>query len=543
RLNGRTADASAALQEAAQRLSEISRRHGLEAVACIGSLRSSLETQGALACMCRVKRWPPPVFFDDDQQLAAIHTAVAGGSSELHVSMRAVESADALLLVGCDPIQEAPMLAMALRQAQRQGAAVICIDPRPVDLPLEFRHIPVSIDQTAVWLSELTRRITVPDGGPAGVPGHAEESADLLMETAQTLVRSRRPVIVCGTDAVDKAAVAQSRVLARALNTAGRRAGLFAILPGAGAFAAALMSEAGRSIAQVVAGIEQGQIKGLLVVETDPFWRAGDRQRLASALARLELKVVMDYLEGPHSRDADVFLPSTTVFESGGTFVNQEGRAQRAFASFAGGIPIRITGAGDHPPRVYDLGLPGADPLPAWHMLSVLAEEGGFASSADILSWLADQMPGFGALAQSDLLPSEGLLLSARAAADTLARSQAPAGSEDRPQRQAGTLDLITHELTFGSEELSCRSLQLIELEPPPRAGLSAADAQRLKLKEGDRIAIDAGAGDIEVELTVSDRIAPGVLLVPRHHRLDWQRLGNRRVHLSPDRIRKVKAQ
>jgi NADH-quinone oxidoreductase subunit G len=536
RLDGRPTDRAAALENAAQRLRSTSERYGPGAVACIGSLRSSLETQGTLVRLCRAKGWPAPVFFDDDDQLAAVQTAVAWRRADLHVSMRAMESTDAALLVGCDPINEAPMLAMALRQAQRRGAAVIAADPRAIELPLTFRHIPMTVGRTAAWLAELTRRIGDPDQAGRG----KADDRDPMAQTAFALTRSLRPVIVCGTDAVDSAAVAQAGRLARGLHTSERRAGLFSVLPGPNALSAALFSESGRSITQVVERIEQGHVKALLVVETDPIWRFSDRQRLAQALKRLELLVIMDYVDGPRDRDADVFLVSTTHFESGGTYINQEGRAQTALAAFAGGTPIRLTGGGDHPPRVYGLGLPGTEPLPAWQMLSTLAEDSGLAASGSILSWLAAEIPGFGALKEAQRASIDGVLLSpAETVGTSMHLPKSGRGEMPEPPR-VDELELITGEQIFGSEELSCRSPQLAELEPSPSASLSLFDAKRLNLGEGDHIAIDTGAGEIRIDVNVSDRIVPGTLFLPRHHRLDWQRLSRRRMRVPFDRIRKV---
>lgn len=540
RLDGRITDGAAALQEASARLAAVSRDHGQHAVACIGSLRSSLETIGALVHLCHVNEWPAPAFFEDSDHLAAVRAALAGLKADLHVTMRAVEGADAVLVAGCDPVNEAPVLALALRQAQRSGAAVIVVDPRPIELPLAFRHVPMPMDRMAAWIEELIRRITVSDGGFQG----RQDDHDPLRETARALAQSRTPVIVCGTDAPGADAVIQAGRLARALNSAGRRAGLFSVLPGANAFGAALIGQSDRSIAQVVEDIEQGHVKGLLVVETDPFWRYSHRQRLAQALKRLELLVVMDYLKGMHGRDADVFLPSTTIFESGGTFVNQEGRVQSALPSFAGGAPIRITGRGDHPPRAFGLGLPGAGPEPAWRMLSILAEEAGLATCTDILAWMSEQMPGGETLRRTDMQPSGGLMLSGREAAPAAAKGSAagPATAPDeQPPAPAEGMDLLTGELTFGSEVLACRSPQLVELEPPPRACLSEQDAMRLQLRMGDRIAIDAGAGDIDIQVAVSGRMASGTLFLPRHHMLDWQRLKYRRMRLSLERIRKTR--
>ncbi len=58
--------------------------------------------------------------------------------------MREIEAADFILVVGADPVNEAPMLALALRQAWLKGGAVAVLDPRPVFLPFEFEHLPLA---------------------------------------------------------------------------------------------------------------------------------------------------------------------------------------------------------------------------------------------------------------------------------------------------------------------------------------------------------------------------------------------------------------
>ena len=119
---------------------------------------------------------------------------------------------------------------------------------------------------------------------------------------------------------------------------------------------AALFTEGAHTIDGMVKEIEAGRVRALIVVETDLFHACPDRARLEKALDRLELLVVVDYIDQPTVHRANVFLPSATVFEAGGIFVNQEGRAQEIRPAFKGGIPLsQITGGG-HPPREFASG-------------------------------------------------------------------------------------------------------------------------------------------------------------------------------------------
>ena len=46
--------------------------------------------------------------------------------------------------------------------------------------------------------------------------------------------------------------------------------------------------------------------------------------------------------------------------------------------------------------------------------------------------------------------------------------------------------------------------------------------------------------GSVTVALRVVDNMRAGVLILPRHHRLDWQQLGSGPIRIAADRIRKA---
>ena len=181
----------------------------------MGGTRSSLETQGALKLFCRTQGWRDPQFFWDPALERKVKAAVDRLDERLAVSLRELEAADFIVLVGADPVNEAPMLALALRQAQRRGAKVVVLDPRPVFLPFEFEPLPVPPGQldaalgalvkgalsaeAAAGLIEPARRFY--DALPGRYPGDPALAARLTA-LAEPLRQSQKPVVVCGTDIV-----------------------------------------------------------------------------------------------------------------------------------------------------------------------------------------------------------------------------------------------------------------------------------------------------------------------------------------------------
>ena len=88
--------------------------------------------------------------------------------------MGEVETADLIIAFGADPINEAPMLALAMRQAQRTGAEIFVFDPRPISLPFPFHHEPVAPDAINGLLAGLIKN-TVRPNAAASLGAAADE--------------------------------------------------------------------------------------------------------------------------------------------------------------------------------------------------------------------------------------------------------------------------------------------------------------------------------------------------------------------------------
>jgi len=107
---------------------------------------------------CGLRGWREPKYFTDPSIERKVQKAVSGLDKTLVISMRDIEQADFIIAVGADPVNEAPMLTLAMRQAYRQGATIVVIDPRPIFLPFEFHHFPVTPEEIDPCLSGLTKQ-------------------------------------------------------------------------------------------------------------------------------------------------------------------------------------------------------------------------------------------------------------------------------------------------------------------------------------------------------------------------------------------------
>ena len=545
-----------AVQTAIDKLGKISRDSGTFAIAAFGSVRSSLETQAMLSHLCRLMDWRDPAYFMDSAVLSKVKTAITRLETQLTVSLREVEKADFILSIGADPINEAPMLAMAMRQAQGNGAMVAVVDPRPVTLQFDFQHLPVPVDdltglvgslikttvdeQTVATLGEYAARYYDSLPSRNQIDGSPEDWLNVVTHSIQN---SQRPVIVCGTDITPVRIPSIAADLALFLRAANKNAGLFYLLPGANAFGAGLSSDNQLSMLGIVEAIEKGEIKALVLVESDPFFHFTDRKRLAKALDALDLLIVLDYLNSEVVQKAHVFIPSTTVYETDGIFINQEGRAQMVRQAHGGGVPLVQSGGGNHPPRIYGTGIPGVDPKPAWLTLAELAEGKVKPENKTLLEaihqWIADIIPELANVDFSAGLPNEGLRLNS--AVKTNLRFTTDFSSQlKKNSGTTGNLSLILTDLTFGSEVLSAHSECLRELEPEPAVMMHISDANNLDLVDGDSIAIQTKNGNFAAKLKVVENMAAGVLVVPRHRKIFWQIFDTVMTSIGRDQIQKV---
>ena len=538
------------IRAASEKLSRI-KKDGPRPVACFGSTRSSLENQAMLTRLCQAQGWDEPRFYETPEMARKVRRAVSRLDDQLATSMRETEKADFILTVGADPVNESPMLALAMRQAYRNRAAIAVIDPRPISLPFDFEHLPVSPDQLESYLSALIKgavdRTAAEKIGKEALRFYDEIPSDYLPEPAlrdrmvnitEKLKQSRHPVIICGTAIVPETTPDRVADHALLLHAAKGQAGLFYLMPGPNAFGATLLSSQDGSLMDLIESIEKGNVKALILVEADPFWSFPDQDRLKQAIARLELLLVMDYLCSEATRLAHIFLPTRTLFEMETCFVNQEGRVQFAPSVHRGGIPISQISDGHHPPRLFRHDIPGGEPGPAWEILARLSnamtdtEKGRLPLTRDELwIWILKEYPVF-----AEVRPGEGGD-GIRVALKQEKRS--PSFSTQSTSSEGDSLCLVFVDWTFGTEELAAYSKYVQEVEKDPCLLMHPGDASRAGVADKERCTLHLDGGPLEVEVHVAEGMAPGVIVLPRHRQLAWQKLKGWPVKVGMGQIRK----
>lgn len=90
-----------------------------------------------------------------------------------------------------------------------------------------------------------------------------------------------------------------------------------------------LNPKAGLTLTEIFPAIEEGKIKALYIIGSDPVRSITPAQKIRNALKKAEFIVLQDIFANETAEFADVILPASSFAEKDGVFTNTEGRVQR----------------------------------------------------------------------------------------------------------------------------------------------------------------------------------------------------------------------
>jgi len=320
----------------------------------IGSPRASLEANFALRTLVG-----PNQFFmgtaDFEHRLVATVLNILQSGPARTPSLSEVSRADAVFVLGEDVTNTAPMVDLALRQAVRQQPMEMVRKLRIADWDdgairelMQKARGPLFIATPAgVKLDEIATASyrAAPDDmarlgfavahlihpqAPA-VENLPEEVQTLARQIAKSLQEAKRPLIISGTSCGSEPIVQAAANIAWALCASGRPAQLSYVVPEANTLGLGLMGGGSLDVAREQ--IRRGSPGTLVIVENDLYQRAQASVLEAARQGGWHV-IVVDALESSTAANAEVVLPAATFADSSGTWVNNEGRAQRFYQVF-----------------------------------------------------------------------------------------------------------------------------------------------------------------------------------------------------------------
>ncbi len=487
--------------------------------------------------------------------------------------VRDIDNADAILLVGTDPLHSSPILDLRIRKAiRRNGAKLVLATEAPTTLDggaeAIVRYGP---GQAGGFLSELAEALATA-GTPSSLgdrregPGLSSEvdGADSAKRSegvptvADVLKSAERAVVIWG-DRIGRGQGAAEALLdvASALDLESKEgSGLLEVpdftnarglreagcLPDAGpgltrppltTSEVADGGSIGMATEEIRAALESGELKTLLLFGVDPLRDFPDTTAWKNALAKADHVIAFSTFETTTTAMADVVLPLETHAEKDGTVSHPDGRLQRVRPSASRPGDIR----------------------PNWGVLAelslTLGHDTGISSQPSAFAALADAVPFYAGITDADIagrgirwqeaggsvgcdsadaarrdagsVSADGTGASGQVSGEPhptdlsdLASASDP-GSPDTQRDSAsgdpGSLALSTYRDLWAGP-ITELNPPLRFLAPQQRVALSLSDADRLSLSSGDEVSVSQNGTSVRARVSVKERIPEGTCLL-----------------------------
>ena len=326
---------------------------GAKRVVGIGSPRASLETNFALASLVGSGNVSYGVSAQE-QSLNNLVAQVLRDSGVTTPSLRAIEKADAVFVVGEDITQTAPRVALAVRQAAKTLALKLAAakkvpewnaapikniaqgDKSPIYVASvsETRLDDIAASTTRTSASEIARLgFAVANAIDSSAPVVDSLSAELQAQAnsiAAGLLAADKPLVISGTGLLSAEVVQASVNVAKALKAKGKDVALSLSLLEANSLGTSLLDSNALSVEAALNALVEGSADALVVVENDLYQRAPSAL-VDAALKAAKAVVVLDHQSTDTLYKATLALPASSFAEGDGTLVSMEGRAQRFF--------------------------------------------------------------------------------------------------------------------------------------------------------------------------------------------------------------------
>lgn len=315
----------------------------------IGSPRASIESNFALRELVGAEHFFIGVGEHDAQLLRQVLAILHEGPARTP-SLHEIGHADAVLVLGEDVTNTAPMIALALRQAVRTQPMkalaekqIHAWDDHAVREAMQREHGPLFIATPAAtriddiathaWraapadIARLGHAVAHALDPLAPAPANLDEATRERAESiAAALREADRPLVVSGTGCMDAGIIDAAANVAQALCKAARPASLSFALPECNSLGMVLLG--GGSLDAAFEAVRNGAADTVAILENDLYRRA-EAPTVDVFLATAKHVVVIDHTAHDTGEKADLLLPAAPFAEGDGTLVNHEGRAQR----------------------------------------------------------------------------------------------------------------------------------------------------------------------------------------------------------------------
>jgi NADH-quinone oxidoreductase subunit G len=440
---------------------------------------------------------------------------------ELGSRMSDLDNADAILVIGTDPLHEMPILDLRIRKAVRRGNAKLMVaSERPTALDggaaEAVRYAP---GDAASFIRTLAGALGA-DGYDSEGPFEAEAAAiaDVLRNAPdQTIIWGERlwrsPGTVEALHDCARALEMHQRIgpglleVPEESNARGLRE--VGCLPGGKPGLAP--TDGGLASAGIKEGLANHEIGAMLLVNADPVRNHPDAEGWRKALSGSFVVSIAGF-EDESTRLANLVIPAETFAEKEGTVTHPDGRLQRLRRN----VPL--------PEGM----------IPGWRFLAAVAAQLGSGqrpeSPADVFDALSKEVPFYDSITYEEIggtglrwgdrdpgtswVPADASASSVGAAAGTPTEpredsrtASPPIG--DRSPDGAPSLLLGTYRDLWATD-VTKRNPALRFLMPKQKLELAAEDAESLELANGDEVTVAVNGNSVQATVAIRERMRQG---------------------------------
>lgn len=343
-LNGKVVDRTKVLDE-------IARSFKRAKVIAIGSPRASLQSNFALKTLVGADNFYHGVS-DNEHDLAKIAIQIMKDGPARTFSMKDVEKADAVFIIGEDLTNTAPMMALAVRQAAKQqpmnevakanipswhdaaARELIQEEKSPIyiasigatkldDVATKTYHgAPHDIARLGFAVAHIL------DNSVSDADGLSDDLKKLAKEIADKLSKAKNPVVISGASCQSRRLMQSAANTAWALHKKNDKAGIVLTMPECNSIGLALMG--GHRLNGAFNAVLNGHADTVIVMEND-LYRHANATTVDNFLKKCKNVIVLDHSTSATSKKSQFVIPAGAFSESDGTIVNNEGRAQRFY--------------------------------------------------------------------------------------------------------------------------------------------------------------------------------------------------------------------
>jgi len=437
--------------------------------------------------------------------VVAPELARALAAPALQATVTDLEFAHTVLVLGCEPLHDAPILDLRIRKGVRRhgtGLAVATARPSALDpnAELTVRFPPGG---EAAFLAGLARELQSTKGGSDLARLLRDGGDEVVILWGERIGADALPHLLSIAGSLGLATQEGAGLLEIPAGANGRGLREGGVLPNAGpGYSELAPGLAGRPAAQIAAAAADRELTALYLYETDPVRDLPDRAGWHRALHSAGLVVAhASVLTEGIIEHADVVFPAESHAEKEGTVVHPDGRLQRLRVAIA------------HPDEV----------RAGWSVIAELSRrighDLGVSSSPATFEQLVEAVPFYSGLTLDELVgrgirwPERPEAAALGAGAPPAAPAPAPATAPAAVASGNGHLRLGVHRPIWASPEVEI-SPALKFLIAEQHAELSPEDAERLGIADGDSVRVASNGTVVDATAAVHSGVPAGTVFL-----------------------------